>query len=73
MVAENGALLYTPSSKESRALAEPPPEKFIERLRQRGVPNISTGKVIVAMWRPHEQEAINDHPGPRIGTPGHLQ
>src|SRR5262245_37820963 len=49
VVAENGALLYNPSTKESRALAEGPPEKFVESLRERGVPNISTGVAIVAM------------------------
>jgi HAD superfamily hydrolase (TIGR01484 family) len=58
VVAENGAVLYNPRSKECRALAEPPPRKFVDCLRERGVPNIRTGKAIVAMWRPHEREAI---------------
>lgn len=59
VVAENGALLYNPASKEKRLLVEAPPEKFVEALRRRGVTNISTGGVIVAMWRPHEKEAID--------------
>jgi HAD superfamily hydrolase (TIGR01484 family) len=59
VVVENGALLYTPSSNESRVLADRPPDKFVQALRERGVPNISTGKAIVAMWRPHEQTAID--------------
>lgn len=59
VVAENGALLYDPANKTSCPLAAPPPAKFAARLRARGVPNISTGAVIVAMWRPHEQEAID--------------
>jgi hypothetical protein len=58
IVAENGALLYNPATRASRTLADPPPQKLIDRLRQRGVSNISTGKVIVALWKPHEQEAI---------------
>src|SRR5215468_1241135 len=37
VVAENGALLYRPASREEKPLAERPPGRFIERLRQRGV------------------------------------
>ncbi|HEY3826134.1 MAG TPA: HAD family hydrolase [Bryobacteraceae bacterium] len=58
VVAENGALLFNPQSKQSRTLAEPPPPQFVETLRQRGVPEVRCGAVIVAMWRPHEHEAI---------------
>jgi len=58
VVAENGALLYNPASKESRTLADPPPAQLVENLRRRGVPEVRSGAVIVAMWRPHEQEAI---------------
>jgi hydroxymethylpyrimidine pyrophosphatase-like HAD family hydrolase len=37
VVAENGAILYTPSSREAVTLAEPPPPGFVEALRDRGV------------------------------------
>ncbi|RPJ60979.1 MAG: HAD-IIB family hydrolase [Acidobacteria bacterium] len=53
VVAENGALLYTPQSREERLLAEKPPEDFVARLRQRGVGPISVGRSVVATWRPH--------------------
>ncbi len=59
MVAENGAVLCNPASKESRALSKAPPPEFVERLRGRGVPDIHSGAVIVALWRPHEKEAID--------------
>src|SRR4051794_11324996 len=36
IVAENGALLYDPATKESRPLAEPPPRRFVDELRARG-------------------------------------
>ena len=39
VVAENGAVLYTPHSKEARNLAEAPPPRFAERLRTLGVTN----------------------------------
>src|SRR5436853_1858365 len=37
VVAENGALLYVPAGREEKTLAAPPPERFIQTLRQRGV------------------------------------
>jgi HAD superfamily hydrolase (TIGR01484 family) len=54
VVAENGALLYRPATKQERNLAEPPPEKFVQLLKTRGVERISVGRVIVATWEPHE-------------------
>jgi hydroxymethylpyrimidine pyrophosphatase-like HAD family hydrolase len=54
VVAENGALLYRPATKEKRRLAEPPPPAFMARLRQRGVTPLTAGEVIVATREPHE-------------------
>jgi hydroxymethylpyrimidine pyrophosphatase-like HAD family hydrolase len=53
VVAENGALLYHPATRERKSLAKPPPAKFVARLRERGVP-ISIGDVIVSTYHPHE-------------------
>jgi len=63
VVAENGAILYNPASREQRRLAQPPPEKFVDDLRRRGVESIEVGEVVVATWRPYEtqvMEAIRD-------------
>src|SRR5262245_45621706 len=63
VVAENGALLYRPSNREEKILAEPPPADFVHALKQRGVAPISVGRVIVATWEPHQHvvlEAIRD-------------
>lgn len=63
VVAENGALLYWPGKKEEKKLAESPPERFVETLKERGVGPISVGRVIVATWEPHETvvlETIRD-------------
>ena len=38
VVVENGALLYRPATREERRLAEPPPPRFVDALRARGVP-----------------------------------
>jgi phosphoglycolate phosphatase (TIGR01487 family) len=53
VVAENGALLYWPTTGRIKLLAEPAPEKFAQELRARGVP-VAVGRVIVATVEPHE-------------------
>jgi HAD superfamily hydrolase (TIGR01484 family) len=58
VVAENGALIYRPATREEKPLAERPPEKFVERLAQRGVAPVSVGRVIVATWQPHEHAVL---------------
>ena len=54
IVAENGAVLYFPATREFHPLVEPPPPVFADMLRERGVPDVATGKVIVATWSPYE-------------------
>lgn len=58
VVAENGAVLYTPEGRETRVLSEPPPPEFPEALRRRGARDIAVGHVIVATWHPHEEAAL---------------
>lgn len=58
VVAENGALLYQPSTREERLLGDPPPEEFIAALEGRGVHPLSRGRNIVATWRPHEVDVL---------------
>jgi hydroxymethylpyrimidine pyrophosphatase-like HAD family hydrolase len=62
VVAENGALIYNPSTKEEKALGDPPPQEFLDALSGQKVP-FAVGRVIVATWEPHETtvlEAIKD-------------
>jgi len=58
VVAENGALLYRPATKERRRLAEPPPPALLAALRRRGVAPLSVGEVIVATREPHEAAVL---------------
>ena len=58
VVAENGALLYTPSAREEKTLGDPPPASFVEELERRGVVP-SLGRVIVATWQPHETTVLD--------------
>lgn len=59
VVAENGALLYRPATRETKRLAKAPPENFAETLRERGVAPLSVGEVIVATWTPHEKTVLD--------------
>jgi hypothetical protein len=58
IVAENGALLYRPRTREEKTLGEPPPPAFVDLLRRRGTSPLSVGKVIIATWEPHEKTAL---------------
>src|SRR5262245_3439313 len=58
VVAENGALVYDPATKDVRTLAEPPPAEFAVRLKALKVTPISTGHVIVATVKPHETAVL---------------
>jgi hydroxymethylpyrimidine pyrophosphatase-like HAD family hydrolase len=54
VVAENGALLYHPSTGEEKLLGKTPPAAFVAMLRRSGVNPLSVGRCIVATARPHE-------------------
>jgi len=41
IVAENGAVLYRPATRERKRLAERPPEQFVDLLGRRGVSPLS--------------------------------
>lgn len=57
VVAENGALLYRPETRQERLLSEPPPDAFLRALREHNVP-FSGGRGIVATWEPHQDEVL---------------
>lgn len=59
IVAENGGLLYRPSTREIKRLAEPPSADFIQALRDRGVAPLSVGQVVLATWEPHETAVLD--------------
>jgi len=58
VVAENGALLYRPETREEQPLDEAPPQSFVDKLIERGVGPMSVGRVIVATWEPHEKTVL---------------
>lgn len=58
VVAENGALLYSPDKDRQQVLGEPPPEAFIAEMSRREVKPFAVGRVIFATWRPHESAVL---------------
>lgn len=58
VVAENGAVLYDPSDKVEAVLSGGPSLELVNRLKALGVPNISVGRSIIALWKPNEVEAL---------------
>jgi hydroxymethylpyrimidine pyrophosphatase-like HAD family hydrolase/energy-coupling factor transporter ATP-binding protein EcfA2 len=58
IVAEDGAVVYCPATREERLLAEPPPPELVAAMQARGVEPIDTGRVIIATWQPHEMSAL---------------
>ena len=53
VVAENGAVLYWPTARETNVVCEPLPPAFVAALRERRIPH-SVGRVIVGSQHPHE-------------------
>lgn len=58
VVAENGALIYTPASEEERVISPSPEPKFVTRLKKRGVKPLSVGRSVVATWEPHQATVL---------------
>ncbi|HSP97429.1 MAG TPA: HAD-IIB family hydrolase [Candidatus Dormibacteraeota bacterium] len=58
VVAENGAVLMRPGTREEVSLGEPPPPQFLAALRDRGVDPLAVGQVVVATWQPHENTVL---------------
>lgn len=54
VVAENGAVLYRPATKEITLLAPAPQPAFLEEVQRRGVQHLSIGHSIVATRVPYE-------------------
>jgi hydroxymethylpyrimidine pyrophosphatase-like HAD family hydrolase len=58
VVAENGAVIYDPSSEKEKVIGSGPPADFVERLRALNVTPLSVGRSIVATWEPHQTAVL---------------
>lgn len=59
IVAENGGVLYRPSTRETRRLADGPSDSFVQALKARDVSPLSVGEVVVATFEPHENTVLD--------------
>jgi phosphoglycolate phosphatase (TIGR01487 family) len=57
VVAENGALLYWPATRQMKLLTEPAPTTFVASLKAKGVP-VAIGRAIVATVEPYEVSVL---------------
>lgn len=55
VVAENGAIVYDPATREETRLANPPPKLLVQGLKGRGVVPLEIGQVIVATREAHRR------------------
>ena len=53
IVAENGAVIYDPKTREGQTLANPPSKHLVQALRARGVEPLELGEVVVGTFEPH--------------------
>ncbi|MGH2795595.1 MAG: HAD-IIB family hydrolase [Actinomycetota bacterium] len=60
VVAENGAVIHDPETKQTRALGTGPPDEFVDGLRSRGVAPLDVGEVIVATREPNESAVLEE-------------
>jgi hydroxymethylpyrimidine pyrophosphatase-like HAD family hydrolase len=58
VVAENGAVVYSPTTRRKRLLATAPKPVFLETLKRRGVAPLACGDIIVSTSRPNEIAVI---------------
>ena len=58
VVAENGAVLFRPATRETVLLADAPPKAFCELLKRKGVP-FSAGRVVVGTHVPYEEQVLD--------------
>jgi hydroxymethylpyrimidine pyrophosphatase-like HAD family hydrolase len=56
VVAENGAVMHRPATRESEILAQAPPELLLQELRRRHVTPLSVGSSIVTTVKANEAE-----------------
>jgi hydroxymethylpyrimidine pyrophosphatase-like HAD family hydrolase len=58
IVAENGAVLYFPSTKEERMIASAPPANLVAALTEKKIQPLEVGKCVVATWHPNENVVL---------------
>src|SRR5690348_3202710 len=58
IIAENGAVLYRPSTHEEKLLTDPVAQELVRELENRGVTPLGVGRCVVSTWHPHENTVL---------------
>jgi hydroxymethylpyrimidine pyrophosphatase-like HAD family hydrolase len=58
VVAENGAVVYEPRTREQTLLGKPPPAEFLQRLKELTNNSVEAGNVVVSTWLPHHAAVL---------------
>jgi HAD superfamily hydrolase (TIGR01484 family) len=58
VVAENGGLLYEPSTGKEILIGNPASGQLLEALTKLGVAPVSSGQCVIATWSPHEHVVL---------------
>jgi HAD superfamily hydrolase (TIGR01484 family) len=59
VVAENGAILYDPSTDTEELIADPASTELVGHLRDKGVTPLSIGRSVIATWQPFENAVVS--------------
>lgn len=60
VVAENGAVLFNPTTGDERLLAAAPPPAFVDSLRKRGVDPLLVGRSVIGTLVPNEMIVLDE-------------
>ncbi|CAM5595826.1 5-amino-6-(5-phospho-D-ribitylamino)uracil phosphatase YcsE [Mycolicibacterium aubagnense] len=60
VVAENGAVLFNPTTGDERLLAAAPPPAFVDSLRERGVDPLLVGQSVIGTLVPNEMIVLDE-------------
>jgi hydroxymethylpyrimidine pyrophosphatase-like HAD family hydrolase len=58
VVAENGALIYSPETEEQQLLGEPVPQALIDEIHRKGLPDFHIGHGIINAYEPYQKELL---------------
>jgi hydroxymethylpyrimidine pyrophosphatase-like HAD family hydrolase len=58
VVAENGAVVRLPRRDQTLRIAEPPPERLLTALREKGIP-FHAGSVVIGTWEQHAADLLH--------------
>jgi hydroxymethylpyrimidine pyrophosphatase-like HAD family hydrolase/archaellum biogenesis ATPase FlaH len=59
IICENGAVVYQPSSQRKEFLADPLPDRFIERLGRIGIQPLEVGEIILSTHSRYKESVLN--------------